>query len=88
MILDIIAYRNKVLKCYANPIFTQEKLEVMEQNMTRALIMNPGKKEQFAHTALYHFGTFNDETGKYDLLKEPELIYDVDDILAVLPKEE
>lgn len=88
MILDIICVRNKRMKCFANPTFTQEKLENLETNMTRSIISSEQVRLKYKNCALYHFGTFNDETGKYDLKKEPELLFDCDDIIAAVPKEE
>lgn len=88
MILDIFAYRNKKLKCYTNPFYSQDKIENMETSMGRALMLG-GKEMQnkYKNLALYHFGKFDDAAGTYDLLKEPELIYDCDDILAQIPEE-
>ena len=41
MILDIMAFRNKKMKCYTNPYFIQEKLDNQEVNMMRALQQDP-----------------------------------------------
>lgn len=88
MILDILCYRNKAMKCYANPIYSQEKLENLEVNVSRSIIAGgPEARLKSKNLALYHFGTFDDETGKFDLLKEPELLFDVDDILAAIPED-
>lgn len=88
MILDVLCYRNKKMKCFANPIYTQEKLENMELNVTRAIIAGgPAAKEKMKGLALYHLGTFDDEKGVFDLMKEPELMFDVDDIISGLPEE-
>lgn len=88
MILDVLVYRNKKMKCFTNPIYTQDKLENLELNIIRSLIAGgPSAKEKLKNLAMYHLGTFDDETGKYDLLAEPELLFDVDDIIASLPEE-
>lgn len=83
MILDVLAYKNKKLRCFSNPFYSQEKLENLEVSVTRQIIQ--GDKDKAKNLALYHFGTFDDITGKYDLKKEPELLFDCDDIIAALP---
>lgn len=88
MILDIICYRNKKMKCFANPQFTQEKLENLEKNTFRSLIYGGDQaKTKLKNLAMYHFGTFDDELGKYDLLETPVLLFDCDDLIAQIPDE-
>ena len=89
MILDVLAYRNKKLKSYANPVYVEAKLETIEVSITRAIVSGGEEAlKKFKNLALYHFGTFDDQTGKYDLFKEPELICDCDDIIASIPESE
>lgn len=88
MILEVFAFRNKRMKCYANPYFSQEKLDNIETNLGRSIVMGgPEMQKKYKSLALYHFGTFDDCSGKYDLLAEPELIVDCDDIIAQIPEE-
>lgn len=87
MILDIIVIRNKKMKCYANPTYTQEKLDNLQENMTRSLISSEQVRLKYKCCALYHFGTFDDVTGKYNLKAEPELLFDCDDIIAAIPED-
>lgn len=87
MILDIYAFRNKKLKAYANPFFSQDKKENLESNMFRSLVVGgPDMVAKYKSLVLYHFGTFDDETGKYDLLEQPEMMYDCDDLIAAIPE--
>lgn len=89
MILDIIAFRNKAIKSYLNPQYIEGKLENLEVALTRGITLGGAAKvKEYKDLALYHFGTFDDQTGKYDLLKEPELICDCDDIIASIPSQE
>ena len=87
MILDVLAFRNKKLKCYTQPFYSQEKLENLETNLSRS-IYTGGQTMilKYKNLVLYKFGTFDDQTGKYDLLEEPELITDCDDVIASLPE--
>ena len=88
MILDVFAFRNKKLKCFANPYFAQDKLENVETNLSRSIAAGgPEVKLKYKSLALYHFGTFDDTSGVYNLLKEPELLADCDDIIAALSEE-
>lgn len=87
MILDVLAFRNKKMKCYTNPFYTQDKLENQEIGMSRVLLTNPEARLKYKNLALYHFGTFDDIEGKYNLLKEPELLFDCDDLIAGIPEE-
>lgn len=82
MILDVLAYKNKAAGMFANPFYSQEKLENAEVNMSRALIINgPELQAKYKHLALYKLGTFDDVKGTFDVLKEPEFIFDCDDII-------
>lgn len=88
MILDVIAFKNKKLKCWANPTFTQDKLENLETNYHRAIAAGGQvAKEKMKGLTLYHFGKFDDIKGKYELLDEPEFLFDCDDLIASLPEE-
>lgn len=88
MILDIYSFRNKKLKCYANPFFSQEKKENMEVNMGRSLLAGgPEMRLKYKNLSLYYFGKFDDDSGKYDLLDTPELIFDCDDLIAQIPED-
>lgn len=88
MILDIYAFRNKKLKCYANPYFSQDKKENVETNMSRSLLSGgPEMRLKYKNLSLYYFGKFDDDSGKYDLLETPELILDCDDLIAQMPED-
>lgn len=87
MILDVLAFRNKKLKCYTQPFFSQEKEENIEQNMARALFTGGESMIlKYKNLVLYKFGTFDDNAGKYDLLDEPVMLFDCDDIIASIPE--
>lgn len=87
MILDVLAFRNKKMKCYTQPFYTQDKLENQEINMSRVLVTSEEARLKYKSLALYHFGTFDDEKGIYNLLKEPELLFDCDDLIAGISEE-
>lgn len=87
MILSVLAFRNKKMQCFTNPFYSQEKLENMETNFGRAMVQDRSLVAKYKNLALYNFGTFDDKTGLYELKKEPELMFDCDDIIAVLPEE-
>lgn len=88
MILDVLCVRNKVMGAYANPYFTQEKLENLEENFSRSLLTSEQVRQKYAHCAIYHLGTFDDKSGKFIIHDEPTLLLDCDDVIASLPKGE
>ena len=87
MILDVLAFKNKKLKCFTNPFYSQEKLEYIETNMARSIMLGgESMVTKYKNLVLYHFGTFDDQTGKYDLKAEPDMLFDCDDIIASIPE--
>lgn len=82
MILDVLCYRNKKIKCYANPVYSNTKPEHLKTSVIRQIL--GGQLEEHRHLALYNLGTFDDELGKFDLKSEPELLFDCDDLIDTL----
>lgn len=87
MILDVLSFRDKKITCWSNPFFTQDKVENIATSLQRTIILGGEEvKKKYEKKALYRFGTFDDVSGKYDLLESPELIVDCDDIIASIPE--
>ena len=78
MILNVLIFRNKKIECYTTPQFDDHEPEKAALQLARSLKLNVGKAEieQFKNLELYDFGTFDDSTGKLDLLDEPRLLLD------------
>ena len=82
MILGVFAYRNKAIQAYAQPIYDDRSKEVVAESVSRSLVLADAKaKENIKSCDFYYFGTFDDKTGKYDLLDQPELLVNCGDIL-------
>ena len=87
MILEILCYRNKGIGAYTQPWHSQSSLDNEVEGLTRSLFMSSEARTKLKKMVLYHLGTFDDKTGKYDLLSEPELLLDCDDVIAQVPEE-
>lgn len=87
MKLDILCIKNKGMGCWSQPWFVQSKLENEAEGLARSLTFSKDAREKYKKCALYHLGTFDDVACKYDLLKEPALLLDCDDIVSQIPEE-
>lgn len=79
----VYIWRDKKLGVYGNPQFTTEDKEHVAVGTARGLagITDAMKKAQAKDSALYYVGTFDDITGKFDLLPELEKILDAEDYI-------
>lgn len=87
MKLEILCIKNKGMGCWSQPWFVQSKLENEAEGLARTISFNSEARVKYKKCALYHLGTFDDVTGKYDLLKDYVLLLDCDDVIAQLPEE-
>ena len=78
MILNIILFKNVKIDCFTTPQFTDIDAEKAALQLARSLKLNEGKEEinKFKHLEMYYFGTFEDSTGKIELLSEPKRLLD------------
>ena len=78
MILNVLIFKNKKIECFTTPQFDDHEPEKAALQLARSLKLNEGKKEIeiYKNLVLYYFGTFDDSTGKLDLLDEPKLLLD------------
>lgn len=77
----IFNYRDKKLKCFDAPIVTTEAPDQYAAHVQRTLIKAKPLDQTFAvDKALYFFGTFDDESGKFEIC-EPTKILDCEDFL-------
>lgn len=88
MILRILMYKNLQLKAYCNPQFDDHAPEDCATQLTRSLIIAEYEKiKHLKHYQLWYIGDFDDTTGIITQ-KEPELLVDIDDVLASRKEEE
>lgn len=78
MILNVIIFKNKKIDAFTVPQFDDHEPEKSALQLARSLKLNEGKSEinTFKNLEMYYFGTFDDNTGKLDLLSEPKLLLD------------
>lgn len=82
MKLHILSALNAYLSCFAQPKFDDHEPDVFAKQFERHLLTaEPEKVFQFENVIWYHIGTFDDETGKIELLKEPVVILRCSDVL-------
>lgn len=81
MILHILSFRNKGLKAWSNPHYSDIDPEKCAVQLSRGLAScRPEQRASYKRLALYCLGTFDDESGKFDLLSEPEFLLDCDEV--------
>lgn len=78
MILNVIIFKNKRIDAFTVPQFDDHEPEKSALQLARSLKLNEGKPEinTFKYLEMYYFGTFDDQTGKLELLSEPKLLLD------------
>lgn len=89
MILHILSFRNKGLKAWSNPHYTDIDPEKCAIQLSRAISScSPEQRASYKRLALYCLGTFEDETGKFEVLDEPEFLLDCDEIPVLAEPEQ
>lgn len=77
MKLNLYIFRNATLECSGNPIFDDHEPEVFAAQLERKIMVEkPENNIQFTNASLYHLGSYDDETMRFDLLKDPKLLLD------------
>lgn len=83
MELYVYCYRDKKLEAYDKPFYELNEPEKQSKLIARScLLIRPEEKARAADQALYYFGTFDDETGKFDLKQEAEKLLDLEDYIV------
>lgn len=80
MKLYIYSVRDKKLGAFDSPHFAHDDSEHMSESIARELKrIKPEEISRAADCALYYMGTFDDISGKFELLAEPEKLIDYED---------
>lgn len=79
MKLTLITLYNSYLGCYDKPVFENIKREDLKEQYTRSVLSNPDQAyaAKAADKTVCYLGTFDDVTGKFDLLPDPEKVIDL-----------
>lgn len=82
IVYNIFTYKDKRLGSYSKPIFTETQKDGYVVGAIRAAKKATGADAAYCKDqALYFMGTFDDSTGKYDLLTDYEKCADLEDYL-------
>ena len=91
MILNIIIFKNKVIDTFATPVYDDHNpLDAAEQ-LSRSLLNARATEDvklkeaclPYRYVDMYHFGTFDDSTGKFNLKDEPVKLLDCTKVLGL-----
>lgn len=82
MKLNIYIFRNAVLECTGNPQFDDHEPDIVAKQLERQLMTaNKEKAATYSNTCFYHLGFYDDETMRFEPLKDPVLILDCNLVL-------
>lgn len=76
MILNVICFKNMKVDAFTNPQFLDIEPKKAAVQLIRSMKVNPEKAHPYQNLVMYFIGTFDDESGKFDLLDEPEMLVD------------
>lgn len=81
----VIVLRDKKLGAFGDPVFKVEDVEHIVELVSRSLKdIESGQRAKAADQALYYLGTYDDISGKFDLLDQPEKLLDYEDFIPRL----
>ena len=80
MILNVMIFKNHVLDCFTTPNFIDGDAAKAGVQLARSIKLgldsNDVKVLNYRTLELFHFGTFDDETGKISFFEEPISVLD------------
>jgi len=76
---NVYVLRNRLISAYLDPFIKVEDQKQVSIDLQRYCILNKEEaiRNHFNESELYFIGTYNDETGVFDLLAEKEFICDL-----------
>lgn len=75
MILNIIAFKNEKIEAFTNPHYIDVEPEKAAVQLARSMKVEPDKATPYQNLTMWFLGTFDDETGSFDV-GEPEMLLD------------
>lgn len=82
MKLNVFVFRNSVLGCSGNPIYDDHEPDVFAKQLERVIITASAEKiAQYENTSLYFIGCYDDETLRFESVKDPVLLLDLNQVL-------
>lgn len=70
----VYSYFNRTVGAYQDPFLQPVTKDLFPKLVQRSVVMNPAEaaKQHLYECDLYYLGTFDDQTGSFDLLSKPE----------------
>lgn len=82
MKLNVFVFRNSVLGCSGNPVYDDHEPDIFAKQLERVIITAQAEKVvQYENTTLYFIGTYDDESLRFEPVKDPVLILDLNQVL-------
>lgn len=84
MEMSVYSFKNKFLGVFSQPFYVEVGPENYSASMTRSILTSDDSKKtaKIAGCQLYYLGKFDDEKGLFDLLGDPKVLIDCDDVIA------
>lgn len=76
MKLNIICFYDSLLNAFCNPAYTDREPDVEAKSLDRFIRSGGKGYEQYLNKVLYHFGTFDDESGELIVFKDKVRLLD------------
>lgn len=72
----VYSYYNKKVGVYQDPFIQPTTKDLFPKLVTRSVVLNPkhAQEQHLYECDLYYLGTFDEETGSFDLLDKPEFL--------------
>lgn len=84
MKLNILIFKNKKIDTFTQPQFTDIEPEKAAIQLSRSLLINEDEAidKRYEHLNMFVLGTFDDNTGKCELLEKPKLLLNCSQVIA------
>lgn len=81
--MKVYAYKNKKVGFFMPPFFKNEEPNIIATDQYRAIATNlkKAKENHIEELQIFLLGQFDDNTGKFDLMDEPRLVMDCQEIM-------
>lgn len=90
MILNVISFKNKVINAFTRPEFLDVEPEKAATQLARSILVadKPEVIKQYENLDMYCIGTFDDETGIFEQLKDPVCLLDCSKVIEQKEKKD
>lgn len=82
MILNVYVMRDRVVGAYNKPFYDNLDREDFVETIKRVVLHDPKGQAVLRDCDLYLLGSYDDKTGKFDLLDDPDFIVSIDQFFS------